>query len=143
MAPTLATAQDMTQFPSLPAAKVTGALVAASALVRSYTRSGKPDGWVNVDGSLQEVPDEVKQATMFIARRVALMPDSGATQESAGPFAVTRDNGMWLGATEKMLLARWAAPSIQVMTVHGPTNYSDDYWLVPVADGGDLIEFPD
>jgi hypothetical protein len=109
--PALASIEDLALFPNLrdlDLSKLTGALAAASALVRAYTRVGKPDGWVNTDNTLQAVPDPVVQATLFIARRVVLMPESGVSEETAGPFTVRRDNSLFLSVTEKTLLAQWS-----------------------------------
>lgn len=149
--PPLAGLDDLAQFTGLANVseeRKAGALVAASALVRTYTRFGRPDGWVDEDGVLLgDIPDEVVQAVIFIARRVALMPESGVTDEAAGPFSVKRDSSMWMSSTEKALLEPWANRSsystVGVRSVGGRWDWPSSGDYVPVAGGGDPLYFPD
>lgn len=99
---TLAKLREWVTVTQASDAKCNSALAAASALVRSYTE--RPNGWVKTDGTLDVVPDPVAEATVNVARRRALSPDDGVTDESAGPFSVKRDTGLWLSATDKLLL---------------------------------------
>lgn len=122
----LAEAQDLAPYlgtAQVAEEKVISALAAASSLVRAYTR--RLDGWVT-----GEIPDPIHQATLFIARRVALMPDGGTGDETVGPYTVKRDTSMWLSATEKLLLDPWRPAGVQSMGVSGP--------LGPML-GGDVL----
>ena len=99
--------------------KAHAALVSASALVRSYC-AGRLNGWVNATtGLLEKVPDPVREATVNVARRRALAPDDGVVDQTAGPFAVKRDTGLWLSATDKALLAPYRS-GVTAMAVAGP-----------------------
>ena len=98
-------------------AKALTALVAASSLVRAHIRRER--GWVNDDNTLQAVPDQVRDATCLIARRIALMPDDAVTDQTAGPFTVKRGTGAYVSATERTLLAPYCS-GVTTMTVAGP-----------------------
>ncbi|MGH4013167.1 MAG: hypothetical protein ACRDSL_04395 [Pseudonocardiaceae bacterium] len=113
--------------------KCTAALASASALVRSYT--DRPTGWVNPGtGQLDTVPDPVVEATINVARRRAVTPDDGTTDESAGPFSVKRDTGLWLSATDKLLLDHYRhSAGVTSMTTRGVFGAAED--LVTVPDG--------
>lgn len=131
----LAQPQDLAPFLGdavVPEEKLTAALAAASSLVRAYTR--QPEGWAT-----GEIPDPVFQATLFVARRVALMPEASTGDETVGPFSVKRDASMWLSATEKILLAPYMGhSSVTSIGTVGPTGIG---WptevLVPGTPGGD------
>lgn len=128
----LAEPQDLAPFLGgavVPEEKLAAALAAASSLVRSYTR--QPEGWAT-----GIVPDPVFQAVLFIARRVALMPEGATGDETVGPFSVKRDSSMWLSATEKILLAPFMGhASITTVTTVGPTGIG---WPTDVLVPGDL-----
>jgi hypothetical protein len=122
----LAEPQDLAPFlgdAQVAEDKLVAALGAASSLVRAYTR--RLDGWVS-----GEIPDPIHQATLFIARRVALMPDGGTGDETVGPYTVKRDTSMWLSATEKLLLDPYRPAGIQSVSLSGP--------LGPML-GGDVL----
>lgn len=114
----------------VPEEKLTAALAAASSLVRTYTR--RPEGWAT-----GEIPDPVFQATLFIARRVALMPEASTGDEVVGPFQVKRDTSMWLSSTEKILLAPYRASTVGSMGLSGPVGpmHGGDF-LVPCSPPG-------
>ncbi|MER5671155.1 hypothetical protein [Pseudonocardia alni] len=120
MLPPLARDGDLAPFLSgtaLPTGRAFAALSAASSLVRAYC--GRT--WVTDSGELETVPDPVVQATVFIARRVALISDEGASSETAGPFSVRRDTGMWMSATERLLLDPYRISSgVTSMSTRGP-----------------------
>ncbi|MCA1675359.1 MAG: hypothetical protein LC799_25285, partial [Actinobacteria bacterium] len=71
--------------------KALAALGSASTLVRVYTERFE-------DWGLADAPDAVREATVNVARRRALTPENGITDQSAGPFSVKRDTGLWLSA---------------------------------------------
>lgn len=113
--------------------KALAALASASALVRSYVE--RPTGWVDDAGQLEEVPDPVVEATVNVARRRALTPDDGTTDQSAGPFSIKRDTGLWLSATDRLLLDYYrASAGITSMRTRGVFGAEDDLVTVP----GDL-----
>ncbi|MGH3992726.1 MAG: hypothetical protein ACRDSN_09735, partial [Pseudonocardiaceae bacterium] len=83
---------------------------------------------------LDTVPDPVVEATINVARRRAVTPDDGTTDESAGPFSVKRDTGLWLSATDKLLLDHYRhSAGVTSMTTRGAVGAAED--LVTVPDG--------
>lgn len=126
----LASVMDVREWVTVTQAsdsKVISALASASILVRAYTE--RPTGWVDED-----VPEPVREATVNIARRRAMTPDSGVTEESAGPFSVKRDTGLWLSATDRILLDCYrASAGVTSMTTRGVFGDAED--LVTVSDG--------
>lgn len=156
MAPPLITPEELGErYPALLADKLVGAVAAASALVRSYaTRApGYPNGWVADDGTLSPVPDGVVEATYLVARRAALMSDSAAQDETAGPFSVRRDSSVWLSGMEKIMLKPWSdAGGYRSITTTGPLGTGgpllDEFVPSHLASGrdgtgGDLLEWGD
>lgn len=85
-------------------------LVAASALVRSET--GRT--WLDDEGALEAVPDEVHTVVVACAARVWLNP-SGVTQEATGPFSASYGEnaaqGLYLTPTESEILGRYKTSS--------------------------------
>jgi hypothetical protein len=88
---------------ALDPARAMAAIATASALVRSYTQQD----WLDLP-----VPDAIQVAVLNVARRVYVQPDDNVTQETMGPFSVTRSGGLWLSNTDRMLLAPYRAGSI-------------------------------
>lgn len=134
--PALATLDDLRVWVTVAQAsdvKASAALLSASTLVRSYTE--RPTGWVDADtGELETVPDPVVEATVNVARRRALTPDDGTTDESAGPFSVKRDTGLWLSATDRLLLDHYRhTAGVTSMTTRGVLGSHLD--VVTVSDG--------
>lgn len=132
--PPLASPVDLYQWipDTVDPAKVYAALVSASALVRAYTE--RPTGWVTDTGQLETVPDPVIEATVNVARRRTLTPDDGTIEQSAGPFSVKRDTGLWLSATDRLLLDRYRT-SAGVTSMGTRSVFGTNPDVITVSDG--------
>lgn len=84
--PALATVDDLERLLCVPSGdedKALARLEQASAIVRAYAR----ETWLNDDGDeLEDVPDDIPGVVTQMVERATRNP-SGATAESAGPFA--------------------------------------------------------
>jgi len=105
--PTLATVADLASWVGEPIddgnSRAQRLLVAASARVRSFTGQT----WLDSEGALTEVPDEVHTVTLQVAERKWRNP-SGSVHETAGPFSnrwsERAADGIYLTEDEKSML---------------------------------------
>lgn len=125
MLPALATVEELELETSEPIGeaeeqRAEWLLAKASALVRRYTRRT----WVDANGVLTDVPDEVTIVTAQVAARVWSNP-RGAIQEAAGGLSwrlpESAGLGMYLTDVEKSMLdgyrptgGLWALPTSNV-----------------------------
>jgi hypothetical protein len=92
-------------------------LAAASAFVRA--ENGK--NWVDEEGELlEDIPDEIPVLVVTVAARLWTNP-AGATQETAGPFSVSRGPGT-LTDGERELLADQTAGGLGSIQVVAPAG---------------------
>ena len=110
----------------------------ASAIVRAY--AGQT--WLDDDGNLEGVPDDVPGVVVSMVERATRNPDGGVSnQETVGPFAWSRSFGddaaqrLYLTAMDKLVLgsAIGASPLGIITTTRGPleTPSVSDYWDLP------------
>jgi hypothetical protein len=75
----------------------------ASAIVRAYAG----ETWLNDDGELEDVPDDIPGVVASMVERASRNP-AGITQETAGPFARSfgsdASQRLYLTANEKLII---------------------------------------
>lgn len=138
--PALAEVQDLADWLgedlSGDTTRVAAWLRGASALVRAAAKQT----WVDDEGALTDVPDEIHTVVLQVTERKWRNP-TGVIQDTAGPlterYAERASEGLYLSDSERATCERYAPTSgVWNLTVERDPDAEDDTLYVPVEGLG-------